>query len=176
MKSFAFLWCLIAFLMIADGIYAQKHLVLSHNRKGEHRIFRSGDLIRLQTTDKQRYVGNIELVNDSVLIISQLISYKAIDKVVNNKFREIIPIKNIALVFKESDKLWDATRYGLYAGTVLAGSAIIGVSVANSLILGAAPPVGILIVISGVLFSGLMFKYLGRDQYKIGRKWKILVK
>ncbi|RMG26243.1 MAG: hypothetical protein D6730_09455 [Bacteroidetes bacterium] len=156
---------------------AQSCLVLSHQRKALQHFYYPGDAIRVQLkSDKSRHYGFIEAVTDSVLILQKTIVFPRPGEPLEDTYREWVPLHDIRLIYKDPMNTWDVCRQFFYAGTIMGGSALIGVVVINTLVFGVTPPIGAFIVVSGLLVSGIIVKYAGRDHYKIGKRWQLAVR
>lgn len=158
-------------LCITLPAWGQKHLALENVRKFKRITYGPGDLIRFQVLDdKTRYHGIIESVNDSLLII--VTEVKTPGKG-GATYRDYVPINNIRTILPIKKGYWEYFRRMYYAGTMASGSALIGIGVANGIIEHQTPDFDSMVIVTGLMTSGLIVRYIGRDKYKIKKRWRL---
>lgn len=153
----------------------QRQLSLENTKKFKRITYYPGDLIRFQTVEnKDRINGIIEAITDSTIIIVKTLTipYKDGSSSVST-FRDHIPLRMIHAVYPQDQSTWYQFRNIFYAGTIIGGTGLIGVSIANSLIENQVPDFNSLTIVAGIMTAGLAVRYLGRNKYKIGKKWKL---
>lgn len=163
-------------ILLSLPLYVQSQhvLLLSHVKKDKQVAFFIGDHIRLQLiSDKSNRGGYIEAVTDSFIVLQKTISFQVNGNTFQNQFRENIPLCNIRRVYKLRSDAWAVCRRVYYAGSVIVGSTLIGITILNTFIHFIPPPFGAFVFITGVLVSGLLIKYAGLDHYRIGKRWVV---
>ena len=163
---------LVALLWGQLGILAQPLLLLEHHKNDRQLAFYVGDYIRVQLqSDRSRHGGFIEAVIDSVIVLQKAVAFQMQGAFTENIYREVIQIKDIRLLYKTHETIWDTYRGTFYATAMMGGSALISITAVNTLIHGVAPPFGTFMLIGSLLVTGFIIKYAGRDHYKIGKRW-----
>lgn len=154
----------------------QKVLSLENPTKYKRYIFAPGEYIRFQTHDSNaKYDGIIESLDDSVIVLVKQFRLNKDDRH-PRIFRDYVPLKEIKAVYLNEPSFWRRLRYGFYRTTLVGGSVVISGTVVNTLTGGGAPDPLFLILSSSILTSGLIVRYLGRDKFKLGKKWFLKAK
>lgn len=165
---------LMIFSLTIAPIQAQKVLSLENPAKFKRILFQPGDYIRFGTDDTQaKFSGLIESVDDSVVVIVKTVKIENEGDATTNVFRDYVPIREITKVY-EMDRNWWFFFRNMYSGTaIIGGGALILGTIINSIILDTPPDPNSIILASSVSASGLLVRYLGRNKYKIGKKWQL---
>ena len=118
----------------------------------------------------------IEEIDESfVVLVKSIVIDDQTDKTAQ-LYRDYVPIHEIRAVINSRPSPWRTFRNGYYATAILAGGMFIGGTTLNTMIEGSAPDPTTLVVASGFLTSGLLVRYLGRDKYKLGKRWELVVR
>ena len=56
---------------------------------------------------------------------------------------------------------------------MVGGGVLILITAANTLLEDQEPDGNSILIATGILVSGFAVKYIGRDKYKVGKKWRI---
>ena len=154
--------------------FSQKYLALEHNKRFKRIIFKPGDYVRFQTHDGEaKYSGIIEAVDDSTIVLVKVVQLENEDDATNNVFRDYVPIKEIRAIYNGRPSYWKYFKR-MYSGTAMVGGGLLIVITAlNTLLENDVPDPNSLIITSAILTSGLIVRYIGRDKYKIGKKWSL---
>ena len=171
MRLFLFL---IILLLVPGRICAQKVLALENYDRFKRIILYPGDNIRFKTFDSgSTYKGVIELVTDSTLVILKSVKVKGAKGTTRQEFRDWVPISEIKTIYSNKNDYW---RYfkNMYSVMAMAGGAMLLAGTAvNTLTSSAKPDESSVIIASAILLSGLAVRYIGRDKYKIGKRWQL---
>lgn len=171
MSKQIFILCLCLWGGIACG---QKYLSLENPKKFKRIIFQPGDYIRFQTRDgNARYHGTIEAVYDSVVVLVKTIKMANSGDATNNVFRDYVPLHEIQAVYNGKKSYGRYFRNMYAAAATIGGGALIGITSLNTLLERGKPDQTSLIIASGLLTSGLIVRYLGRNKWKIGNQWQL---
>jgi hypothetical protein len=160
------------------SLHGQKVLSLENATRFKRIIFEPGDYIRFQGQDGQaKYSGVIESIDESfvVLVKAVVIDDHQADKTAQ-LYRDYVPVAEIRAVINSRPSPWRTFRNGYYATAILAGGVFIGGTTLNTMIEGSSPDPTTLVVASSLLTSGLLVRYLGRDKYKLGKRWELVVR
>jgi len=159
------------------SLHGQKVLSLENAARFKRIIFAPGDYIRFQGQDGQaKYSGMIEEIDESfVVLVKSIVIGDQTDKTAQ-LYRDYVPIEEIRAVINSRPSAWRTFRNGYYATAILAGGMFIGGTTLNTMIEGSTPDPTTLVVASGFLTSGLLVRYLGRDKYKLGKRWELVVR
>ncbi len=154
--------------------YSQKVLALENPARFKRIIFKPGDYIRFGTDDSQaRFSGTIESIDDSVVVIVKVVTVENEGDATNNVFRDYVPIREITKVYNPDQGWWYYFR-NMYSGTAMIGGGVLILgSIFNSWVLDSPPDPSSIILASSIYASGLIVRYLGRNKYKIGKRWKL---
>ena len=165
---------LLAIMVFSIPAVGQKILALENPTKFKRIVFRQGDYIRFATSDSQaKFSGRIESINDSVIVIVKVVKIENEGDATNNVFRDFVLIRDITKVFDQDRNWWDVFR-NMYSGTaVIGGGALVLVAIVNSVIEDVPPDPNSIILASSISASGLLLRYLGRNHYKIGKRWQL---
>lgn len=166
---------LLMYLLCSSPAQSQRQLAIENAKKFKRITYYPGDLIRFQTVEsKDRINGMIEAITDSTIIIIKTLNipYKDGSSAIST-FRDHIPLRMIRAVYPQDQSTWYQFRNIFYAGTIIGGTGLIGVSIANSLIENQVPDFNSLTIVAGIMTAGLAVRYLGRNKYRIGKKWEL---
>lgn len=171
LKQVLLLGCL---LMAGLMARAQKVLVLENPVKFKRFFFFPGDFIRFQGKDGySRFSGRIEAVDDSMLVLIKAVSLEDEAGEDHRVYRDYVPLHEIGAVYPPKRTTWSYVK-NIYSGSaMIGGGGLIGLTAVNALIYESPPDINGLIVAGGILVSGFIMRYIGRDKYKIGPKWQI---
>ncbi|MEL6672994.1 MAG: hypothetical protein AAFR61_12410 [Bacteroidota bacterium] len=167
---------ILLFLVLVSTVstaVSQQVLSLEHNRRFKRIVFKPGDYIRFQTHDSNaQYNGYVESVGDSILVLVKAVDVRE-DVSQDDVFRDYIPIKEISVVYNGRKTYWRFFK-NMYSGTAMIGGGIlIAITTLNSIIEKEEPDPQSLIIAAGISFSGFLVRRIGRDKYKIGKKWSL---
>ncbi|MEM7660317.1 MAG: hypothetical protein AAF399_29700 [Bacteroidota bacterium] len=167
------LCCLLWLGMVFPMGQAQKLLSLENPKKFKRILFQPGDYIRFQGQDGQaKYEGIIESIDESFVVLVKSVQVDGSDQ--NSLlYRDYVPISEIRAVINSRPSPWRTFRNGYYATAILGGGMFIGLTTINTLTQDTSPDPTTLIVATGLLTSGLALRYLGRDKFKIGKRWQL---
>ena len=164
------------FLGIGTPLLGQKVLSLENPNKFKRHIFEPGDYIRFHTHDSQaRFSGVIEALNDTIIVLVKQVYDSDQRDATPRTFRDYVPISEIKVLYLTKPSFWGKLKETYYRSTMVGGSIVIGGTVINTLTGGGPPDPIFMILSTSILTSGFLVKYLGRDKYKIGKKWTLRV-
>lgn len=165
---------LVILYAIALSGFSQKILSVENPRKFKRIMYFPGDYIRFQGKDgKSSYHGLIEAVDDSMIVLIKSIKQANSGDETTNTFRDYVPISEIGTVYNTEKTYWQYFKH-MYSGTAMvAGGVLIGGTSVNTLLEQQTPKAESLLIATGILVSGLIVRYIGRDKYKIGNRWQI---
>ncbi|MDX2245305.1 MAG: hypothetical protein SF052_00905 [Bacteroidia bacterium] len=166
--------CLL-FLITLSG-YSQKILAVENVNKLKRVKYFPGDYIRFQGHDGEaKYYGFIESVDDSMVVLVKSVKFANSGDETNNMYRDYVPLREIAAVYNTDKTYWRYFKNMYSATAMISGGVLIGGTSLNTLLENDTPDPQSLIIATGILFSGFIVKYIGRDKYKVGgnRKWQI---
>lgn len=165
---------IVSLLFSGSQAYSQKVLALENAKKYKRLIFNAGDFIRIEGRDSQaRYSGYIESVNDSSVVLVKVVKMENEGDATNNVFRDYVPIEEIQAIYNGEKNYWQYFR-NMYSGTAMVGGGVlILITAANTLLEDQEPDGNSILIATGILVSGFAVKYIGRDKYKVGKKWRI---
>ncbi|MEM7369167.1 MAG: hypothetical protein AAF587_11255 [Bacteroidota bacterium] len=152
-------------------VLSQRILSLENPTKYKRHIFAPGDYIRFHTHDSgAKFSGIIEAIDDSVIV---LVKQFRLDREDAHPriFRDYVPLSEIKAVYLNKPSFWGRLRHGFYRTTLVGGSVVIVGTAVNTLTGGGAPDPTFMILSTSILTSGLIVRYLGRDKFKLGKKW-----
>lgn len=174
-RSFLVLTLLMLLLGLYLPVNGQNAIALENSKRAKRIIFYPGDLIRFKTTySDQDFHGIIEGLNDSTLILVNLASADRDRTDQSHPYtRNFVPLADIKIVFPPYKTGWDKFRNLYYGSTMAGGSLTVTGSVIHSFIENQVPDLEGLAIVSGLMTSGLLLKYLGRNKYKVGKRWKL---
>lgn len=168
---------LLSFTLLFHYLPAQNVLSLEKRKSFKRIYYLPGDFIRFQVHDDGAvYHGFIESVTQKDLVLVKSISLGNTDEDDLQVFRDYVPLENISVIFPSEDHYWQYFRKMFYAGTMAGGSALIGIATVNSIIEKQTPDLGSLIIVSSIMTLGLGVRYTGRNKYKLGKKWQLVVR
>ncbi|WNJ16106.1 hypothetical protein [Pontibacter sp. G13] len=171
----------IAMFLVCMGLalpwgMSQQTLTIRHARKGKELTFALGDFIRIQGRDRvTRYSGYLESLEDTALILFRNVEQQEQDAS-DRMYRIAIPYSQIRAIYNPKSTKWTKFKHQFSAGTMVAGGTIIGGTVVNTLVFENPPEPVALLLATGILTCGFVVRYIGRDKYKIGKKWKLQVR
>lgn len=165
---------IVSLLFSGSQAYSQKVLSLENAKKFKRMIFSPGDFIRIEGNDSQaRYSGYIESVNDSTVVLVKVVKIENEGDATNNVFRDYVPLKEIKAIYNGEKTYWQYFR-NMYSGTAMVGGGIlILITSANTLLENQEPDGSSILIATGILISGFIVRYIGRDKYKLGKKWQL---
>ncbi len=151
-------------------------LSLQNRSESRQYLFYPGDEISVKLEGgTNKMIGNIESVSDSELVLVKRIRLSGYGSEEYQLFRYQIPIKQIAYVYYTRRPGWRTFRRSYSAASSAGGGMVIGGAVTNTIVNDATPKLNDLILASGILFSGLAIRYLGKDRYHLGNRWHLHV-
>jgi len=155
-------------------LWSQRVLSLENKKKFKRIVFKKGDFIRFRTLgEKIDYNGSIEEIGDSTFLVVKHIHIPGENEESRRTIREIVRIEDVSLIYYAPETYWRALRRGYYRSTLVAGGIIIGGNSLRTLLTGETPSRSEILLATGILTSGLIVKMLGKDVYKIGKKWEL---
>ncbi|MEM8891145.1 MAG: hypothetical protein AAGD28_24420 [Bacteroidota bacterium] len=165
---------LLSLFLCSSQLSAQKVLALENAKKFKRLFFKQGDFIRIEANDSQaRYSGYIESVNDSSVVLVKIVKMENEGDATNNVFRDYVPLSEIKAIYNGEKTYWHYFR-NMYSGTAMVGGGVlILITSANTLLENQEPDASSILIATGILISGLAIRYIGRDKYKIGKRWKL---
>ncbi len=167
-------WGFLLLLLLSLPALGQRQLALENAKRFKRIVFYPGDAIRFQVVDsKDRVNGIIEAITDSSIIIVKTVTLSYVNGNSISTYRDQIPLRMIRAIYPPDQTAWYQFRNMFYAGTIIGGSGLITVSIANSLIESQVPDFNSLAIVAGIMTTGLAVRYIGRNRYKIGKKWKL---
>lgn len=151
-----------------------KVLAVENVKRFKRVVFRPGDFIRFQTHDgKAQYNGQIESVNDSSIVILKVIQMSNEGDATNNVLRDYVPIKEIGVVYNPAKSSWKTFR-NMYSGSAMVGGGgLILITALNAWTSDLPPDPDSILIATGILTSGFIIRYIGRDKYKLGDNWQL---
>ena len=169
MPKFIFLALLFPFCLSALG---QECLTVEHGRKNKLISYCPGDEIRIiGRYQGKRHSGIIERIEDSTLILLRPIKMPFKDGHNQEYYRDYVPLSDIEAVYVNKESFLRKARH-FYSGTAMVGGGfIIGTTSVNTFIDGKPPSYRKIVLATGILVTGFIVRYLGREKYKIGKKW-----
>ncbi|MFK7924506.1 MAG: hypothetical protein AB8H47_21295 [Bacteroidia bacterium] len=151
-----------------------KVLTLENVKRYKRVVFRPGDYIRFQTHDgRAQYNGQIESINDSSIVILKVIKLANEGDATNNVLRDYVPIREIDMVYNPNKTGWKTFK-NMYSGSaMIGGGGLIVITALNALTSDLPPDPSSVLIATGILTSGFLVRYIGRDKYKLGDKWQL---
>jgi len=151
-----------------------KVLTLENAKRFKRIVFRPGDFIRFQTRDgRAQYNGQIESINDSSIVILKVIKMANEGDATNNVLRDYVPIREIGIVYNPYKTGWKTFK-NMYSGSaMIGGGGLIIITALNAWLSDLTPDPSSILIATGILTSGFLIRYIGRDKYKLGDKWQL---
>ncbi|MEZ4777442.1 MAG: hypothetical protein R3D00_29975 [Bacteroidia bacterium] len=165
-----------SFFLVAFTGYSQKILALENVNKLKRIKYFPGDYIRFQGRDGDaKYYGIIESVDDSMLVLIKTVKYANSGDETNTTYKDYVPIREIGVVYNTEKTYWQYFKNMYSATAMVSGGVLIGGTSINTLLENDMPDPQSLLIATGILFSGLIVRYIGRDKYKVGgdRRWQV---
>lgn len=179
MRLLCFLAASLAFLLSS---WAQSSdslslsLALENRRSGKQMVFEPGDLISIQLEGRDsKLIGTIEEVTDSQLVLIKRVELSTHGAEEYQLFRYHVRLSRIAVVYFTPSPGWRKFRRSYSATSLAGGGLIIGGATINTIVNDVTPKLSDLILSGGILVSGLALRYLGRDCYRLGKRWHLRV-
>lgn len=171
------LYILLSFILLSPSIFAQ-HVLSLEKRKSFKRVYLlPGDFIRFQVQgDDAVYHGYIGAVTKKDLIIVKNINLGDDEEDALQVFKDYVPLENISIIYPSENNYWQYFKKMFYSGTMAGGSALVGIATVNSIIDKQTPDLNSLIIVSSMMAAGLGIRYTGRNKYKIGKRWQLVVR
>ncbi len=165
---------LVISLLFMTSVPAQKVLAIENVYRMKRIIFQPGEFIRFQTHDgNSRYNGVIESVNDSMMVIVRSVKMENEGDATNNLFRDYVPLREISVVYDPTQNYWKYFK-NMYSGlAMIGGGMLLTFTAINSWTQDRAPDPGSVVIATSIMTSGFIVKYIGRDKFRIGKKWQI---
>ncbi|MEL7529744.1 MAG: hypothetical protein AAFN10_00475 [Bacteroidota bacterium] len=175
---------LCVFLLISIGLIASlagqslqkpvKVLTLENAKRFKRIVFRPGDYIRFQTHDgRAQYNGQIESINDSSIVILKVVKMTNEGDATNNVFRDYVPIREIDMVYNPHKTVWQTFKNWYSGSAMISGGGLILITALNAWTSDLPPDPNSVLIATGILTSGFIVRYIGRDKYKLGDKWQL---
>ncbi|MCI4666827.1 MAG: hypothetical protein MRZ79_01605 [Bacteroidia bacterium] len=162
------------FKLLAPNLKAQYVLSLENTRKFKRITFQEGDFMRFRVYgDKRDYNGNIQSISDSVLVIVKNVHVPGENEEVIRTTKELIRISDISMVYYAPKTYGRSLRTGYYRSTLVTGGIFIATTSVRTLATGETPSRQEILMATGILSTGLLARFMGKDVYKIGRKWQL---
>ncbi|MEM6346283.1 MAG: hypothetical protein AAF927_20510 [Bacteroidota bacterium] len=151
-----------------------KVLTLENVKRYKRIVFRPGDFIRFQTKDgKAQYNGQIESINDSSIVLLKIVKMANEGDATNNVLRDYVPIREIDMVYNPYKTAWKTFK-NMYSGSaMIGGGGLIIITALNAWTSDLPPDPSSVLIATGILTSGFIVRYIGRDKYKLGEKWQL---
>lgn len=165
-------------LVGASSVQGQKILSLENIQKFKRITFHKGDFIRFRMKeDKTDYNGHIQEISDSMIVVAKNVQVPGENIEGIRTVRNYVPIKEIGMVYYAPRTYARMMRMGYYRSTLVTGGILIGGSSINTLVTGQIPERRDFLLAAGILGSGLLAKFAGKDVYKIkdNNGWRLRV-
>jgi hypothetical protein len=165
---------LLLLLLTGYSLPAQKVLAVENVHRLKRITFQPGDFIRFQTRDsKARFNGVIETVTDSNLVIVRAVKMENEGDATNTVFRDYVPLREIEMVYDPAKTYWKYFK-NMYSGmAMIGGGMLITFTAVNSIAGDQVPDPTSVIIATGILTSGFIIRYIGRDKYRVGKRWTL---
>lgn len=151
----------------------QKVLALENVDRFKRVVYVPGDIIRFQMEDsKTVYVGRIESVNDSQMVILKSLVMENDRDASNRVFREYVELDKIRSVYKRPKGTYGEFFYGMLSGGLISGGLMYVVLLPIDALLGQSrlSPTNMTIGAS-MLATGGLLAILRKKKHKVGGKW-----
>ncbi|MEZ4827236.1 MAG: hypothetical protein R3C61_13310 [Bacteroidia bacterium] len=161
---------------LAFSGYCQKILAVENVNKLKRIKYFPGDYIRFQGKDGDaKYYGIIESVDDSMVVLIKSVKFANAGDETNTLYRDYVPLSEIGTVYNTEKTYWRYFKNMYSATAMISGGVLIGGTSLNTLLENDTPDPQSIMIATGILFSGLIVRYIGRDKYKVGgnHKWQV---
>lgn len=161
-------------LFFSPPLKAQKVLSLENMHKFKRITFQPGDFIRFRIHgEKNDYNGNIQEVTDSVVVIVKNVHVPGENEEVVRTTKELVRISDISMIYYAPRTYGRALRTGYYRSTLVTGGILIATTTVRTLTTGETPSRQDILMGSVVLGTGLLARFMGKDVYKVGKRWQL---
>lgn len=161
-------------LFVLPRLKAQKVLSLENMQKFKRITFQPGDFIRFRMHGEKRdYNGNIQSVSDSIVVIVKNVHVPGENEEVVRTTKELIRIADISMIYYAPKTYARSLRTAYYRSTLVTGGILIATTSTRTLATGETPSRQEILMATGILTTGLLARFLGKDVYKIGKHWQL---
>ncbi|TAE47236.1 MAG: hypothetical protein EAZ89_18440 [Bacteroidetes bacterium] len=154
---------LLGLLLLLGTLSAQPCLSVEKSGGRSYLRFHIGDAIRILDQQGNIRYGRIESLGDSSILLS----------CADASWEDRVYLRDIYLIYDQRPTAWRRLRHGYSTAVNLTGGILVCSSVMGALLLDDPPQPADISLTGMLLISGAAVKALGRDKYRIGRRWRV---
>jgi len=174
MRFFALVGLLFCYCI--SPLLGQNTLELAHRKKGKVDTYELGTSLKLQCAwQSSKVMGELTRIEPDYFVLTREVALDPRDPENLTQYHERIAMDDVVFLYPEPNLHLRKFQRTYSMGAMVVGSLMIGGSIAEAMMNENPPKLTHIGIASGILFSGLVVRYFGRQKIRLGKKWRLRV-